>query len=163
MPTEKRKAPKVIPATRYRHSTAASTIFPYTDSRNHASFSLNHRRKRFRFRRSVWAREWARWEGRMKKASTMLTASTRIRITGMTLSTFPICPSMKAAGPKIQMVVKNEETTPIFTSPVPRMAAWSDDFPRSSWAAMFSAITMASSMRRPSARRRPTMVIMLME
>ncbi len=59
----------------------------------------------------------------------------------------------------MQMVVKNDEITPGATCLVPSMAACRGARPLTMWAAMFSAITMASSTNRPIAISKPTMVI----
>ena len=80
---------------------------------------------------------------------------------GTTFKTFPISPSIVANGPKTQTVVRNEEKTPTLTSLTPSIAAFMGDLPRERCEAMFSAITMPSSMSSPRAKSNPTKVSIL--
>ena len=81
----------------------------------------------------------------------------------MTLSTAPISPPRKASAPNTLIVVTKEDSTPGATSRAPTTAASTGARPACRWRAMFSEMTMASSINRPTAIRRPTMVIMSKE
>ncbi len=70
---------------------------------------------------------------------------------------------MVLSGANTTTVVRNEDKTPHLTSEVPSIAASSGDFPRRRCVMTFSAITIASSIKRPSANRSATIVIMLIE
>ena len=73
----------------------------------------------------------------------------------------PISPEMNIRGTKTQVVVRKEEITPGMTSRTLR--ATESPPPPSRFFAMFSAITMLSSMMRPIAMRSATRLIMLIE
>ena len=83
--------------------------------------------------------------------------------TGRTRSTAPMSPWRNPNAPNTATVVTNDATTPGATSRVPSTAASMTDRPALRWRAMFSAITMASSIIRPTPMSRATMVIMLKE
>ena len=82
---------------------------------------------------------------------------------GMTLRIDPMSPLRNASAPKTLTVVKNEASTPGATSLVPVTAASRGASPAWRWRAMFSAITMASSISRPTAISSATIVIMSKE
>ena len=105
--------------------------------------------------------EWDRCAGRIMNASTRLMISTRISTMGTTRRTLPMSPASPASGPSTHTVVRNDDTTPPATSRAPWTAASSGGRPRARCAAMFSAMTMPSSMRMPMASSRPTSEIML--
>ena len=84
-------------------------------------------------------------------------------MTGRTASTDPMSPRRNASAPNTATVVKKEASTPGATSFVPVAAASSGESPAWRWRATFSAITIASSISRPTAISRPTMVIMSKE
>ena len=69
---------------------------------------------------------------------------------------------MKLKGPTIITVVRNEATTPGATSRTPFTAASTAPSPAWRRRTMFSEMTMASSISRPTATSSATMVIMLM-
>ena len=95
-------------------------------------------------------------------ASTRLTLMTRISTTGMTRRTWPSWPVMNASEPNTSRVVAKEERMPGSTCFTPSMAACIGWSPLAMRAAMFSAMTMASSISRPTPISSPTMEIMLM-
>ena len=81
----------------------------------------------------------------------------------MTRRMLPISPRKNASGANTISVVAKEAMTPGATPRAPSMAAASGSLPRARSAAMFSAMTMASSTKMPTAIRRPTIVIMSIE
>ena len=105
--------------------------------------------------------ECPRWLGRIRNASTRLTVITRISTIGTTRRICPISPLINASEPNTSSVVANEERTPGSTCPTPLTAASSGLSPLCRRAAMFSAITIASSISRPTPISRPTIEIML--
>ncbi len=72
-------------------------------------------------------------------------------------------PERNDRGTKMQAVVMKDAITPGATIRVPSTTASSAPAPSRRRAAMFSEMTMASSMIRPIAINRPTMVIMFSE
>ena len=81
--------------------------------------------------------------------------------TGTTLRIWPISPFRNASEPKMHVVVANDAKTLGRTWRAPSTAASSGDFPCDRLVAIFSAMTMASSMSRPITINNPTMVSML--
>ena len=87
---------------------------------------------------------------------TMMSTMGRMR------STWPMVPVMKTSEPNTSSVVANEDIMPGSTCFTPSIAACIGVSPLDMRAAIFSAMTMASSISRPTPMSRPTMDIMLM-
>ena len=104
---------------------------------------------------------WLRWCGRIKNPSINEIDKVINSTIGMNFNTCPNCPDKNINGPKTHAVVRKEAATPGKTSIVPLAAASSGGALRRHLS-MFSAMTMLSSIIRPTAIKSAIRLIMLM-